>query len=435
MATRKAKILIVDDHPMVRETISDLIEKRFQYEVCSPESFKKLKEALTFEVFDSVLVDVDLARWDVPDNIDGKRIEDGTDVADFYSDLHETTAGSLYSTHVRPSDSGFATRFDRKIRNLRQKIKDSSFEFIELPKALSLNMEEIEGRFKPFLEAAEEVYKSNPLLKPPSYYDKYARYLRAYKKVCRLHANFLSYNFQSVGDCAWGVICGRGPVRRLYGTPLDGDPGRLREFEIEPRGAYPSKEELEAVSKERNAFPFVVWNTRKAEFLERQMRLAGPRLADIPDHLQDFFGLAVAPAFVRAYTEGRRGQVIEWCKWLSPTAQFEILKLIYKELYGTPPLEDFLESCRAARLPRVVEVYDARVDDIESEGEGEREESVAWVELREIGGYTAVAMEPFDLRQLQNNGVDHESQRFDYAVFQLPDEKVVMSIEPVEYLD
>jgi len=232
-----------------------------------------------------------------------------------------------------------------------------------------------------------------------------------------------------VGDSSWGVICGRSVDRRYYGKPLEGNGGNAAEFGIETSDTYPTEEELNKIGRERDALPFVVWNTRESKFVEKQFQKAGSRLVNIPDYLQDFFGICMVPSCVRAYEEEMRDRVIDWCKQLTITAQIEISKQIFKKLYRTAAIKEFIDSWRDASLPSIIEVYDARVDTIETVREHEQ---IAWVELRNIGDYRALSMEPFDLRKLRDNDIDHQSQRFEYTVYQLPNDDVGMNIEPVE---
>jgi hypothetical protein len=428
MATTKAKILLVDDNALGRDEISDLIAQDFGYPIHSPNSLKGVREAITFEIFDSLLVDVDLSRFDdIGSKIDSKTIDDGTDLADFYSDLHEITSGRLYSSHLKLPGSPF----DFKIKKLNQKINKSSFPFTALPKPLPRDMDQIKELFKPLLEEAEKVRRSNPLLRPLSDYDdrQLSARLRAYKKVLQLHSSWFHYNFQSVGDASWGVICGRSVDRRYYGQPLKDKGAPASEFDIHTSDKYPTKEELSGLGLERDAFPFVIWNTRRWEFIEQQFQNAGPRLANIPDYLQDFFGICMVPCCVNAFEQKGPDQTIEWCKQLTTPAQIEISKKIYRKLYRTDAMKAFVDSWKTAGLPSIIEIYDARVDSIETVRASEQ---IAWVELRNIGDYRAIAMEPFDLNKLRGNDIDHESQRFEYTVYQLSNNDVAMNIDPVD---
>ncbi|HJP93603.1 MAG TPA: response regulator [Pyrinomonadaceae bacterium] len=432
LPNEKAKILIVDDHAHERDAYTHLIEQRFNYAVCSPPSFDALKEAITFEIFDSVLVDVDLDEWNVPAKIDGTIIEDGTDIARFYFDLHKIKSGRLYSTHVKFP----APRFGGKIKRLLRKIEESQVDFTSMPKTTSLDIKEIEEEFKPVLEGAERVYKSNPLFRPISYYSggHRAKRLRAYKTIGNLHSNWLNFNFESVGDCAWGVICGRSSERDYYSKSLVGDERKESQFVIGTRENYPTRDELNAIAEQRGALPFVVWNTRKLGFVERQFNLAGPLLTNVPDYLRDFFGIAMARSCIQAYESGRRDWAIEWCQQLTFPAQVEIAKAIFRNVRGKSSEEaDLTNFVREANLPQIVEVYDCRVDGIEDAEDGQ--EQIAWVELRLANDYRAISMEPFDLKQLQNNDIDHDSQKFEYVVYRLTNDDVAMSIEPIGVID
>ena len=417
MAETTTTILLVDDYEQGRKEVSRLIGEDFGYKVLSPGSISEVREAITFEVFDSLLIDIDLNRFDdIGDKIDGKPIEDGIDIADFYQELHRMYPGGLYSSHLGMPGSPYKKKLDQR-----------NFPYISISKPWPPDMVEIKARLQPFLEGADHVNRANPLLLPLTHYEgkHLGDYLRAYKRIYREHKSWLDFKFQSVGDRAWGLICGRGADRRYYGKPLISDADS--QFPVVTRNSYPTVEELHQIAAEKEAFPFIIWNTRKPEFLDKQFEAAGRRLENIPDHLRDFFGIAMTPLCVRAYEDGMRERAVAYCTRLTVSAQVEVVRQIYRRLYGTPALEDFAAQCRAANLPHIVELYEARVDGIEQD-----EEPTAWVELRNLGDYRAVSVEPFDLRLLQRAGVEHEAQRFEYVVYRLPNDDVAMSIEPIE---
>lgn len=415
MTATKPKLLLVEDNELGRKEISSLIGEVLGYHVSSPDSIRGVKEAVTFEVFDTLLIDQELSKFDdIGDKIDGKTIDDGKDIADFCASLYDANRVNIYSTHVK-LPSPFAS-----------KLESGPYTYTHMPKPLPREMDKIRELFRPFREQAEDVHNVDPLLQPLSYYNAqghHSKRLRAYKKIYQRYSNWLDFKFESVGDCAWGVVCGQTADRRFYGKPQWGD----SQFEIVTRDCYPTLEELKALAEEKDAYPFVVWNTRKLEFLEKQFAAAGPRLAHVPDYLRDYFGIATAPLCVSAYGEEMRDVALRCASQLTLPGQIEVVKQIYKRLYGTPALEDLTSRCAEAHLPVVVEIYDAKVDGIE-----QGEAPTAWVELRNLGGYRAVSMEPFSLELLNRSGVEHESQPFEYTVYEMPHDDVAVNIEPVE---
>jgi len=101
MKENGAKILLVEDNELGRKEIGTLILNDLGYQVSSPASLMQLREAFTFELFDGLLVDVELSKFeDIGDKLGGKRIDDGIDILDFYSSLHQISSGRLYSSHV-----------------------------------------------------------------------------------------------------------------------------------------------------------------------------------------------------------------------------------------------------------------------------------------------------------------------------------------------
>ncbi len=136
MKKTKAKILLVEDNELGRREISTLIGDNFGYQVCAPGSLQQLREALTFESFDSLLVDMELSDFeDIGDTLGDQTINDVTDVLLFYSDLHEKVSGHLYSSHITLPGSPY----DKKIK----KTQNTSFPFTVLAKPLPPDMKQI----------------------------------------------------------------------------------------------------------------------------------------------------------------------------------------------------------------------------------------------------------------------------------------------------
>lgn len=417
----KAKILLVEDNEAGRREMSALIGSRLGYQVCSPDSLYQLREAFTFELFDGLLVDLELSNFDdIGGKLDGVTIDDGNDVLAFYRNLHQVSLFRLYSSHT-------TFPFDREIK---EKIDNSPFPITTLPKPLPRDMQQIVRLFEPIFDEVEDVYRSNPLFQPLSYYKERqrAKSLRAYKNACRLHSNWFNFNLRNVGDRAWGVICGRTADRSCYGQPLNGN-GHEPEFKVEGRDSYPSITELKALSLRADAFAFVIWNTRDLRFVEKQFALAGTRLGNIPEYLRDYFGIAMVQPCVGAYQEGSEEKVFEWAADLMPLAQVEIVRALFKIHWRKLSIAPFSKQCEDAHLPVVVEMYNCKVDRIEPD------KQIAWVELKNLGSSRTVSVEPFDLNQMGEHGIDHELQTFEYMVYRDPYDHVVMSIEPLEPLE
>jgi hypothetical protein len=241
-----------------------------------------------------------------------------------------------------------------------------------------------------------------------------------------LLGNWFNFNLQNVGDREWGVVCGRRATRNYYGKPLNGNGNGNKPFAVEQRDGYPSIDELKELSSQSDAFAFVIWNTRKKEFVAKQFELAGKRLLNVPDYLRDYFSISMVNSCFDVYVEGQEETALEWAKELTPPAQVEMMKQIYKVHYKNNSIERLSKQCEQANLPMMAEIYNCRVDAIQLD------KQTAWVELRHLDSSQAVSMERFDLKQLIECGIDHESQRFEYFVYREPYGHLSMGIEPIE---
>lgn len=418
MTEKKAKILLVEDNANGRREITTLISDDLGYQVRSPNSIRELREAFTFELFDSLLIDLDLSDFDdIGDQLDGKTIDNGQDVLEFYRALHQTGSAGLYTSHQIVPGSPF---------ELRTSQVQNGFSALLLPKPLPRNMQQIGKVFEPVFEEAEAVCRSNPLLRSFSYYGQKdgAKSLRAYNRVCVFHQNWFNFSLRNVGNLGWGVVCGRATNKDFFGQPLNGQEGDG--FLVQSRDDYPSIDELRALAMESDLFAFVIWNM-ESEFIAKQFELAGSHLEKIPDHLQHYFSIAMAGPCVRTYEEGEEDLALARTSKLTLPAQVEVMKRLFKLHRGNDSLDFFRQKSENFKLPVIIEIYDCRVDAID------RPKQTAWVELRKLDSSRAVSMEPFDLRQMLEYGIDHDHQRFEYTVYRVAFDHVGMSITPIEF--
>jgi hypothetical protein len=284
--------------------------------------------------------------------------------------------------------------------------------------------EEAEMYFKLLLEKAGKVRTANPLLQPTDF----ARMspgnrLQTYKSVYFNSAKWMDCNFSTVGDYAWVVVCGHSVEKDSYGISLNG--GRSDDFGIQSIDKYPDLKTLKAISKRRNYFPFILWNTRKPEFIEQQFKQAGEQLVNIPRTWRSFFGVAMAQQCARVYVDYRERRVLNWCRELDETGKFEVTKQIYKRLLGQTSsyISEFKRAVRRVELPQIVDILEAKVEDINEK------ESKALVVLQSAHG-GAPFNELFDLKILKQANIEFTDQRFDYTVYQQPGGNIVVNIEP-----
>jgi hypothetical protein len=412
---KEAKILVVDDFKEGREAIANFFEQDMGYQVYSPGSPEELEEAITFHVFDSVLADADLSHhWEMPEEIIDSKVRNGADVAVRYLRLHKMSPGCVYSTHVKLR----GPEYDRIFKDI-----GVDLDMVFIPKLDSLDFEENKTKFTPFLLKTQDYYRSNPLFQHPSYADEPpAVQLHVYRRVYQMHAEWINLNLKLVGDCSWGVICGRDAQRDCYGRSLNGGTAL---FKVVKRPTYPTREEFKVIADREESFPFVFWNTRKPEFLRLQFEQAGPGLEHIPVYLHNFFGVAMSRPLADAYDAGERDEALGLCRRLNHTGQVETVKQIYRRARGNDArVGDLRARCREAGLPRVVESYQARVGGIEGQ--------VAFVEIRDWGSDRARSLERFDAEKLRKLGITRKNQVFEYLVYELPNGNPSMDIEPIE---
>jgi hypothetical protein len=403
MVNPKAKILIVDDDPQTREATRFLVEEAFDYIACSPASPDELKTVMAFEACESALVDFDLRKWNLEEyKLDEHTVRNGKDIADFYSNLHDVSLVKIYSAKLQ---------------------KDG---IIAIPKTLPPDMNQIKAIFRPFFEETATVQKLNLSLQPEEFGKALIlQQLQAYKKTCRLNEKWVRFNFEVVGNYSWTIISDRKIEKDYYGSPLNGNGDNSSQYDIRVREEYPSEQELAEIASRNNATSFVLWNTRDLELLEKQFERAGRHLKDIPEHLQDFFSLAVAGCLAEGY-QGHDGRVLQLVKRLTTVGQLETLKQIYTRLEPGPQRKNFIDKCKQFRLPMITEIYKATVDEIDPMTE------TAWVELIPWSDYMPREGGSFELRRLKEHGVRYEDQEFEYTVYQIYTNDEATNIEFVE---
>jgi len=404
-------ILVADADEKLGRVLKRLIETEYGYQVSLPRSFDDLKECLAFQTFDSAIIDLDLSKWGRPYRINGHSIQNGRSLADLFRLLHAGPTVCLYGTKakfeelgINPNESGGSDEvritipFPPSMEGIKARLKPA-----------------LDPALKPVLKAVRSVHRANPLFQPlgnPKHM-RMEQFLRAYKRACSLNSEWLNFNFEIVGDLSWSVVCGGSIERNWYGSPLNGHGHKYAEFGVKPRKKYPGDRERERIANSRKSYPFFFWNTRDVQFLIRQFKIAGPGLSHLPEGLRNNFGIDVARPCANAYVADMRDQVIQWCKRLTHVGQLETVSQILKKLYYHRPgwIKDFLGRCREAELPVPIEIYKGRLESIEKDRE------TGWVALTKWDESRAPLMEPFDLKILQQNGIEREDQSFEYTVY------------------
>jgi CheY-like chemotaxis protein len=413
MANRK-KILIVDDDPIVRKTSSFLIHE-LGYEPSTPASPGELKKALAFESFDSALVDLDLHKWreELEDyKLENSIVKNGEDIAYFCRGIHGASPVIVYST------KGQAPGGRQQGRDLR---------YISLPKLAGVDMDSFKRNLQPFFRETDTIEKLNPSVPPAAFHEaSISRQLGEYKRVCRLNEKWVNFNFEVVGDYSWAILCDKKIETSHYGKALNGNGHTPSEYNIQGHESYPSEEDLASIAARNNAASFILWNTREPRLLEKQFALAGNHLDQIPEHLQDFFGLAMAERCAEVYRTNYT-RPLHWCKWLTQAGQIETLKRIYKRLGPATERPAFIANCERMRLPIIVEIYKATVDEVDERSETAWVDLIGWDEFR-----PTTKSDPFDLKKLHEHGIKYQNQDFEYTVYRTYTNDEATNIDFVE---
>lgn len=412
MAHTKAEIAIVEDRKAGRDDFKDMADdlagERGPYSVNVPPSFDELQRLFLFRNLDGFLIDVNLRQWDLSKRVIKRirgvnPIRDGIDIAHLAFNLFGKAKDAIciYSSEVDLEEPWWKQRLESLPFSPTVGTKLSSYR-------------EAEEYFKLLLEKAGKVRMANPLLQPPNFARMSPKdRLQAYRSIHFNSAKWRDCNFSTVGDYAWMVVCGHSVEKDSYGSPLNG--ARGDEFGIKPMDKYPDLKALNAISKRHNSFPFILWNTRKPEFLEQQFKQAGEKLMNIPPIWRSFFGIAMARPCAKAYVDDREHRVLKWCRALEDTGKIEVTKRIYKRLLGqtSSNLSEFKRAVQRFELPQIVDVLEAKIEDIDEK------ESNALVVLQSAHG-GAPFKETFDLKILRQANIKLVDQRFDYTVYQQP---------------
>lgn len=423
MTQTEAEVAVVDDVERNRKDLNGIAEnlkgEGSQHSVAVPPSFEEMQRLFLFHNLDGLLIDVNLEHWQLPKKLIMRvkgigPILDGIDVANLAFNLYRKAKDAicLYSSRVDLDEPRWANKIARLPFTPPRISKLSTYQ-------------QVKTYFKQLLEKADKVRTVNPLLQPPNFAKlSPSDRLQAFKAIYFANAKWIACNFDTVGDYAWTVVCGHNVEKDYYGSPLNG--GRGGQFGITPMSRYPDLKAMKALAKRRNYFPFIVWNTRRPEFIEHQFREAGAQLNNIPPMWRSFFGIAMAQPCTRAYVDEREHRVLQWCRELDEVGVIAVMKRIYKRLLGrtTSNLSDFKRAAVRYELPQIVDVLKGKVEEIDED------ESRAVVWLKSPRGGVPFT-EVFDLMRLRRAHIRFVDQRFDYIVYQQPHGGIVVHVEAV----
>ncbi len=422
MVQTKADILVVDDLKKQGDIVTGHIKERRGYRVFSPESLSDLIMNLPFVIYEGVLIDVVWEEWKPPVKLKNykKKIHDGIDFARFIFDINPKLAQAiaLYSSVAQLGDP-----------SMKQRIKSLPFVPKLISTPFSWKRTEAKKEINPLLDEASKVHRFNPLIQSPELSGRPINTrFQVYKSVVAEYSKWTDFSFETIGDYAWAVICGSNMEKDYYGMPLNGGHNG---FDIKHNDHYPSAVTLSQLSKRRHLFPFILWNTRKPEFLDAQFELAGPQLTKIPEQWRSFFGIAMARQCPYAYLGGQDHKVLKWCRELDEYGRIEVPKQIYKLLRQEDPshIEKFARRCEAQELPVIADVLTGKVESINRE---HKDEDKWWakVVMWTHGGDSFI--ETFNLKRLSDSNINFPDTRFEYTVYQRPRGEVTALIEPCD---
>ena len=247
--------------------------------------------------------------------------------------------------------------------------------------------------------------------------------IQSYKKVLGLNTKRLKQVFIDFGDVAWLLLANK--KIPLCGESLNPNSDSGPPFKTVRHTKFLNQSAITRVAKASHVFPFPFWNTSKLEYLDQQFELAGPELSHFPSKVRDLFSISVADTCGHAYLAEPKHEVLKWCSKITTEGKIHISKLIFKHLSGNgrSGFSRFVRSTERLTLPRIIEIYEATVDRID------KNKSAAWIELRKLGEDRISMVDPFDLNLLKDNGVKHQHQKFEYAVYRWPNGGLAMSIE------
>jgi CheY-like chemotaxis protein len=407
-----AKILCVEDEKTRSKLVRGLHES-FDVEAYAPQTFKEFREKVLLEKPDGAVIDIRLPQWGITEDrkqpIDGYMIGNGIDICRF---LHDNM-GIPIGLH-----SGFSDEYEEEIDKL-------PFKPFIIDKAVYTSLETFKKKFNPVVRATKDSNKSNPQLSitPQQYLHlSSAEQIHLYKTVYSMNKKWVDTLFKAKGDFLWIRI--RGRAVESFGRKPNSNQRKVDGVPIERE--YPDQDKLIGNTGERKTLPFFFWNVEKVSMLETQFRLAGPGLGAIPYGWRNSFGIAVAPLCAQAYLEHNSVKVLRWFKELDEVGQLEVAKTIWKKLLSQGKVScvnEFAKNFKQMKLPRIVEIFKARVEKIEGS-------HTAWVELKRWSSSQTISVEPFDLKRLKESCVKYEDQLFEYTVYESGGGNVSMNIEP-----
>jgi hypothetical protein len=411
-------VLVVDDLATQANIARDKIKDRPGYRPFSP-PIEDLLSSILFRTYEGAMIDV---IWEnpvpvLPDKVLDRysQITDGIDFADFIFRLNPKLkqAIAIYSTAADLDERGL----DQRIRNLPFKPKR-----IQTP--FSYDHAHTKKLLAPLLNEVDRVHRSNPLLQPTDFLSQplNAR-IQTYRAITLEYSNWLDFQFDVVGDYSWAMMCGADIEKKDYGMPLNGGNGG---FNVSCWDRYPVAAELEQISKRTKFFPFMLWNTRKPEFIEAQFEYAGEQLRKIPEKWRHFFAISVAHRCADLYRDGHDGKVLKWCRDLDNYGRVEVAKQIHKSLRREDPasVERFGLTLEKHELPVIVDVLLGKVDSFDDE-----RKSARIVMKTHHGEYFT---ESLSQTRLARSNIRFVDTWFEYTVYRQPKGEVVADIEPCD---
>lgn len=404
----KPKVLVVEDEKYGAE-IANALKHDFGFLVCYPKDPASLAECLSTETFDGAMIDVNLDKgpWKTVQRgqrMSGVTIKNGDDVKRVARKLNAQLPAYTYTTADRP-------RLEANY-HIRKPINPHTG---ALKKALN-----------EFSDATlEHVRAVGPWVMPYQRYTKltFNERIQSYKKALSVNAKRFKQVFADLGNVAWLLLADK--KIRLCGESLSHPSDGATPFPTVARAKFLNQRAITEVATLSHVFPFPFWNISKFEYMAKQFELAGPELSRFPPLVRDLFSICVADTCGEAYVAEPDNKLLKWCSKITNEGKIHISKLVFKELGGNGDrgFSRFVRVSERLTLPRIVEIYEATVSKID------RGKSTSWVELRKCGEERISLVEPFDLKLLTENGVKHQHQKFEYAVYRWPNGGLGMSIE------
>lgn len=404
----RPKVLVVEDEKYGAE-IADALKQDFGFLVCYPRDPQSLAECLSTETFDGAMIDLKLEKgpWKSVrrgQRMSGVTVKNGDDVRRVARKLNADLPAYTYTTVDRPtSEANY---------HIRKPINPHSG-------ALKRALDEFGDATRQHVRAI------GPWVMPYRRYTKltFNERIQSYNKALSVNASRFKQVFIDLGNVSWLLLADK--KIRLCGESLSLHSDGAAPFPTVPRAKFLNQRAITQVAAVSHVFPFPFWNTSKFEYMEKQFELAGPELSRFPSLVRDLFSICVANTCGEAYVAEPDNSLLKWCSKITNEGKIHLSKLVFKELggIGDPGFSRFVRVSERLTLPRIVEIYDADVSKID------KGKSTAWVELRKCGEERISLVEPFDLKLLTENGIKHQHQKFEYAVYRWPNGGLGMSIE------